>query len=77
MEDFKELTLSDFYNMDIFTRPDGSKSPLIDKVKDANGVEKTIGVAGYKATAGLTDIEIKEEAFEHYKRLMRKLNRPD
>lgn len=70
MSDFKNLTLSDFYNMDIMVRSDGSRTPIVEVL---NG--KNIGLVGYNGSPELSDIDLKEDAFNYYQRLIKELNK--
>lgn len=65
----KNLTLSDFYNMEIFTREDGSRTPLIDTDKEGH----KIGLIGYSAPEGMSDNEIREDAFMYYQQLVEEI----
>jgi len=54
-------------------RDDGTKTPHVDTVI-MDGAVRRIGLIGYDATEGLTDNEIREEAFQYYTRLMEEVN---
>lgn len=64
----KNLTLSDFYNMEIFTRSDGSRTPLIDTTDGHD-----IGLIGYNAPDNMSDNEIREDAFMYYQQLVEEI----
>lgn len=66
-----DLTLSDFYNMEIITRRNGTKTPLIDIDDEGH----KIGLIGYNAPEGLTDQEIREDAFRFYKAVKGEVDR--
>ncbi len=68
--DYKNLTLSDFYNMDIIQREDGTLTPMIEEV---NG--KRIGLPGFNGDKKSTPLEIKEAAYHYYKKLIEELNK--
>jgi hypothetical protein len=70
MADFANLTLSDFYEMEIGEREDGSLTPIIDHV---NG--EPIGLVGFRGNKNDSDFEIKEHAYLYYLNLMEELKK--
>ena len=66
---YHSLTLSDFYEMKIGLRPDGSATPLI-----KNNKGEWVGLPKYYGDPNKTDTEIREEAFSHYQELMELMN---
>lgn len=64
MKDFNSLTLVDFALMPIIIRQDGSKTPAV------NGS----GLAGYEAPIGLSDEQIRKDAYNYYLSLLGEIN---
>lgn len=62
--DINTVSLSDIIGCDLFTRDDGTVSPLIDVFKGHN-----IGIIGFNGDASKTEFEIKEDAWRYLCRL--------
>lgn len=70
MIDFHNLTLSDFCNMEVATRTDGTATVLVDEFKG-----KMVALAGFSTDAGKSDYEVQEEAYYYYKDLIGRLKK--
>lgn len=64
-------TLSDFVGTYLYTRPDGSVSPVIAIKEDG----EEIGLSGFKGDKSKSDYEIKEDAFQYWQLVMEEMKK--
>lgn len=69
MADFKNFTLSDFYNMDQ-VRSSKYVEVIVDNYKG-----KPVRLMGYRGSPDLSHVEIAEDAHVYYQHLLKELNK--